>query len=33
MYKDTSDSSEAHNSETPGPSGDFASDLAMIGAV
>ena len=33
MYKDTSDSSEAHNSEAPDPSGHFASNLAMIGAV
>ena len=32
-YKDTPESSEAHNSETPGPSGHFASDLAMIGQV
>ena len=31
--KDTSDSSEAHNSEALGPSGHFASDLAMIGQV
>ena len=33
MYKDTSDSSEAHNSEAPDPSGHFASDLEKIGAV
>mgnify|MGYP000592604537 CR=1 FL=1 len=32
-YKDTSDSSEAQHSETPGPSGDFASELATIGCV
>ena len=32
-YKDTSDSSEAHNSEALGPSGHFASDLATIGQV
>ena len=32
-YKDTSDSSEAHNSETTSPPGHFASNLAMIGQV
>ena len=29
-YKDTSDSNEAQHSETPSPSGDFASDLVRI---
>ena len=29
-YKDTSDLRETQHSETPSPSGDFASDLARI---